>query len=112
MIMARKAKAKAKARKTKRKATRKRVSPRALRKAAGQKAARPSLSREVLEEVLVHSAKASEGDQLSDKALSEIAVCADLDPARVLAAHRRLCEEAEDAGVTVLRVVELWDPYD
>lgn len=60
----------------------------------------------------MHSAKSSEDDRLSDKTLAEIAACADLDPARVLDAHRRLCEAADDSSVTILNVVELWDPYE
>jgi hypothetical protein len=66
-----------------------------------------------MEEILVHSAKATEGEQLSDKALTQIAVAAQLDPARVLEAHRRLCEAVDEAEhATVLSVVELWEPYD
>ncbi|MGO8915507.1 MAG: hypothetical protein ACLQJR_06330 [Stellaceae bacterium] len=88
------------------------------RKASIEKAARPHsflsprLSREVVEEVLVHSARSSSDERLSDTALSEIAICADLEPSRVLEAHRQLCEAADDSDVTVLRVVELWDPCE
>ncbi len=91
---------------------------RASRKAAVKGAARPqpsappTLSREAVEEVLVHSARSSEDERLSDKTLSEIAACANLDPSRILDAHRRLCEAADDSEVTVLRVVELWEPYE
>ena len=112
--MARKAKPKAK--KTTRKPAAAKRAP--SRKAATKKPAppqsspRPSLSREVVEEILVHSAKSSDGEPLSDKALSEIAVCADLEPARVLDVHRQLCDAVEDSEMTVLRVVELWDPYE
>ena len=71
------------------------------------------ISRDIMEEILVHSAKATEGEQLSDKALTQIAVAAQLDPARVLEAHRRLCEAVDEAEhATVLSVVELWEPYD
>ena len=71
----------------------------------------PTISREVIEEILVHSAKSAEGEQLSDAALAEIAAAAGLDPARVLDVHERLCEVADaEAATTVLRVVELWEP--
>jgi hypothetical protein len=118
-IMPRKIKPKAKA-KPKSKAGKqpaKRSSRKGPRKTAVKRAARspspaPSLSREVIEEILVHSSNASEGEWLSDRALSEIAVCGNLEPSRVLEVHRRLCEAAEDSGVTIVRVVELWDPYE
>jgi len=70
------------------------------------------LSRDAVEELLVHSAKAAEGEQLTDSTLAEIARCAGLDPEQLLDAHRRLCAAVEDAGTTVLRVVELWEPDD
>jgi hypothetical protein len=85
-------------------------------KAGGKRAApggsmpAPRLSREVVEELLVRSANAPEGDQLSDKALAEIALCASLDPAKILEAHRRLCAMAEETELGVLRVVEVWEP--
>ncbi len=112
-----------KARKAKRKTTAaKRPAKRSSRGTSGKapvkKAARPQsslpprLSREVVEEVLVHSARSSEDERLSDAALSEIAVCANLEPSRVLDAHRQLCEAADESDVTVLRVVELWEPYE
>jgi len=72
----------------------------------------PMLSRDVVEELLVHSARASEDDTLSDKALVEIALSAGLDPEKLLDAHRQLCEAADEPDITVLRVVELWDPYE
>ncbi len=78
--------------------------------AAAKSIPAPRLSREVVEELLVHSANAPEGDQLSDRALSEIALAAALDPAKLLEAHRRLCAMADEADVTVLRVVEVWEP--
>jgi len=92
-----------------RRASRKPPAPRAAR---AQPPAPPRLSRDAVEEVLVLSAKSSEDERLSDKTLADIAVCADLEPARVLDAHRRLCEAAEESDVTILRVVELWDPYE
>jgi hypothetical protein len=121
IVMPRKTKPKAK--KAMRKATAakrpaKRSGRSAARKTPVARAARPQppapprLSREAVEEVLVHSAKSSEDEWLSDKTLSEIAICANLDPSRVLDVHRRLCEAADDSGVTILRVVELWEPYE
>jgi hypothetical protein len=72
----------------------------------------PVISRDVIEEILVHSAKAAKGEQLSDKALAQVAVAADLDPARVLEAHGRLCASVDEAEhATVFSVVELWEPY-
>lgn len=107
-------KTRAKARKSTRKPTARRPAKRKARPAAARAvrtaAAPPSLSREVVEEVLVHSARSSDGEQLSGKALAEIALCAGLDPARFIDAHRQLCEAVEEPQVTVLRVVELWDP--
>jgi hypothetical protein len=65
-----------------------------------------------MEEILVHSARAAEGEQLSDKALTQIAMAANLDPARVLEAHGRLCEAVDEAEhAAVFSVVELWEPY-
>lgn len=72
----------------------------------------PIISRDIVEEILVHSARAAEGEQLSDKALAQIAIAANLDPARVLEAHERLCEVVDEAEhATVFSVVELWEPY-
>jgi hypothetical protein len=71
----------------------------------------PIISRDVIEEILVHSAKSPEGEQLSDLALSQIAIAANLDPTRVLEVHGRLCDEADEANFrTVFQVVELWSP--
>lgn len=103
-------KSKRKAPTAKRRTTRSR--PNTARKRSPMKLPSPSLSREVLEEILLHSAKSPEGQALSENALSGIAVCAGLDPAAVLDAHRRLRESVEEPSVTVLRVVGLWDPYD
>jgi hypothetical protein len=72
----------------------------------------PIISRDVIEEILVHSAKSPEGEQLSDQALSQIAIAANLDPAKLLEAHGRLCDEADEANfTTVFQVVELWSPF-
>jgi hypothetical protein len=72
----------------------------------------PVISRDIVEEILVHSARAAEGEQLSDKALAQIAIAANLDPARVLEAHGRLCDTVDEAEhATVFSVVELWEPY-
>jgi hypothetical protein len=72
----------------------------------------PVISRDIVEEILVHSARAAEGEQLSDKALAQIAIAANLDPARVLEAHGRLCDVVDEAEhSTVFSVVELWEPY-
>lgn len=104
--MARKTKGKArKIRKSSRSAKR---STRRSGRRASPAAARAGLSRDVVEELLFHSARSGEGEELSDKALTEIARAAGLDPARVLDAHRRLRETADQDGVTVLRVVEIW----
>jgi hypothetical protein len=104
-------KTKPKARKTKKaKRSVKRSAKRGSRRAAAR--VPPRLSREVVEEVLIQSAKSSEGEELSDKALTEIARSAGLDPARLLDAHRRLREAADQGDVTVLRVVEIWEPYE
>ncbi len=80
--------------------------------AGSRPSAQASLSREVVEEILLHSSRSEEGEQLSDRALAEIALCANLDPARVLDMHRRLCDAAEQNDVTVLRVVEIWEPEE
>lgn len=72
----------------------------------------PIISRDVIEEILVHSAKSPDGEQLSDQALSQIAIAANLDPTKVLEAHGRLRDEADEANfTTVFRVVELWSPF-
>jgi hypothetical protein len=72
----------------------------------------PVISRDVMEEILVHSAKAPEGEQLSDKALTQISIAANLDPTRILEAHGRLCQAVDEAEhATVFSVVELWEPY-
>ena len=90
----------------------------ALRKSGARSAAPsrsappPSLSRQVVEEVLVLSAKSSESEQLSDKAVAEIATCAHLDPEAVLDAHRRLCETADEPEIGFLRVIEISDPQE
>jgi len=80
--------------------------------AASQRSATPTISRDVVEEILVHSARSDEGERLSDKALLQIAGAADLDPARFLEVHQRLCEAAEAEATTVLQVVELWGPEE
>ena len=72
----------------------------------------PIISRDVVEEILVHSAKSPDGEQLSDQALSQIAIAASLDPAKLLEAHRRLRDEADEANfATVFQIVELWNPF-
>jgi hypothetical protein len=72
----------------------------------------PIISRDVVEEILVHSAKSPDGEQLSDQALSQIAIAANLDPTKVLEVHGRLRDEADEANFTaVFRVVELWNPF-
>jgi len=86
--------------------------PAARRAAAPAQPVIPMLSREVVEELLVHSARSGDGETLSDKALVEIALSAGLDPEKLLDAHRQLCEAADEPDITVLRVVELWDPYE
>jgi hypothetical protein len=112
-------KAKAKARKAKRspvgKRQAKRSGRRALRKPAARRSAisqpfsPPGLSREVVEEILLLSAKSSEGEQLSDRAVLEIATSASLDPESVLDAHRRLCEANDEPDIAILRVIEISD---
>jgi hypothetical protein len=74
--------------------------------------ARPSISRAVIEEILIYSAKSPE--PLSDTALAEIAIAADLEPERVLEVHQRLAEayENEPSAPTVIHFVELWEPED
>ena len=105
------------ARKMKRKAQKKK-SPRSAKRGTRRStrakvaAAQPRLSRDVVEELLLHSVRSGEGDALSDRALTEVARCAGLDPARLLDAHRRLREAADQGDVTVLRVVEIWEPYE
>lgn len=80
--------------------------------AQGRASLAPIISREVIEEILVHSAKLPDGEQLSDQALSQIAIAASLDPAKVLEAHRRMRDEADEADfTTVFRIVELWNPF-
>ncbi len=72
----------------------------------------PIISRDVVEEILVHSAKSPDGEQLSDQALSQIAIAASLDPTKLLEAHGRLRDEAEEANfATVFQIVELWNPF-
>jgi hypothetical protein len=72
----------------------------------------PIISRDVVEEILVHSAKLPDGEQLSDQALSQISIAANLDPTKVLEAHRRLRDEADEANfATVFQIVELWNPF-
>jgi hypothetical protein len=80
---------------------------------APRASAEPVISRDIVEELLVHSARSDEADRLSDKALSQIAAGAGLEAAKLLEAHRLLCDEADASGVTtVFRVVELWEPDD
>lgn len=72
----------------------------------------PIISREVVEEILLHSAKSPDGEPLSDQALSQIAIAASLDPTKLLEAHRRLRDEADEANfATVFQIVELWNPF-
>lgn len=79
---------------------------------AAKARAAPVIDREIVEEILVHSARAAEGEQLSNKALSQIAIAANLDPSKVLEAHGRLCSAVDEAEhATVFSVVELWEPY-
>ena len=80
--------------------------------AAGPTSSAPMVSRDVVEEILVHSAKSDEGERLSDKALLQIAVAAGLEPTRVLDVHQRLCEAADAEATTVFQVVELWGPEE
>ncbi len=114
--MARKATAKAKS-KGKAKAKAKAAArPRrsAARKGAPARRARPEssprLSREVVQEILMASVQMDDEQQLSDQAIREIALCAGVDPDRLAQAHRLLRAAENETGVTVLRVVELWDP--
>lgn len=72
----------------------------------------PLISRDVVEEILVHSAKSAEGDKLSDKALMQIAGAAALNSAKILYVHERLCEAADAEAMTVFQVVELWGSND
>ena len=81
-------------------------------RAAAPAPSTPMMSRDVVEEILVHSAKSDEGERLSDKALLQVAGAAGLDPTRVLAVHQRLCEAAEAEATTVFQVVELWGPEE
>jgi hypothetical protein len=104
-------KAKAAPKRSARKAARSAAKTRA-RAAKAKPPVAPVISRDVMEEILVRSAKAPEGEQLSDKALTQISIAANLDPARVLEAHGRLCEAVDEAEhATVFSVVELWAPY-
>jgi len=84
----------------------------ARRTAPKAASATPTISRDVIEEVLIHSAKSAEGEQLSDTALTQIAAAAGVDAAKVLDAHERLCEAADAEATTVFRIVELWEPYE
>lgn len=73
----------------------------------------PILSQDVVEEILVHSARFGAGEHLSPRALSQVALAAGLDPATVLGVHKRLCAAADDTEMpTVLRIVEIEDPYE
>lgn len=72
----------------------------------------PIIGRDVIEEILVHSARSPDGEELSDEALFQIATAAKLDPTKVLEAHARLRDEADEANfATVFQVVELWSPF-
>jgi hypothetical protein len=74
--------------------------------------ATPIISRDVIEEILVRSAKSPDGERLSDQALSQVAIAANLDPTKVLEAHGRLSDEADEANfATVFQIVELWNPF-
>lgn len=71
----------------------------------------PIIGRDVIEEILVHSARSPDGEELSDEALFQIATAAKLNPTKVLEAHARLRDEADEANfATVFQVVELWSP--
>ena len=83
-----------------------------VRSTAGPASPAPMISRDVVEEILVHSAKSDEGERLSDKALLQIAAAAGLHPARFLDVHQRLCDAAEAEATTVFQVVELWGPEE
>jgi len=89
---------------------------RTARKAGGSRraaaSARPPISRTVVEEILIYSAKSPE--PLSDTALAEIAIAADLEPNRVLEVHQRLSDayENEASAPAVIHFVQLWESED
>ncbi|HYM04193.1 MAG TPA: hypothetical protein VET85_14665 [Stellaceae bacterium] len=98
------------AKKTGRRTARK---PPSAKIASSPKAPVPTIGRDVVAEILLLSAKSTEGEQLGDAALSQVAMAAGLEPADVLTVHERLCAAADEADrITVVEVVELWSPEE